>query len=328
MLLSIVIPVYNVEQYISKCLGSIFEEECSLHLFEVIIVNDGTKDNSMVIVDKFASLYDNIIVVNQENRGLSEARNAGLSRARGEYIWFVDSDDCIEQGSLVSLLSIIDQQSSDVLICDGTLFFENHTINTETRLSPGIEVSGQCFFCSNRTYSVWRYLFRREFLLLFNLRFRPGIYHEDGDFLTRLFAYANTVVYLPLKIYNYDAGRVGSIMNTVSFKRVCTGIDFIVFFNNFLRENHFTLSFSKSVCCDRINTLLDYFIPLSDRMGGDDKLRFKKEILKNKWEIISCLYMSGKWKYILLIPFLQLNSSLFLYITLLRKNKLLKMKFV
>ena len=83
MLLSIVIPVYNVEEYISKCLGSIFEEECSLHFFEVIIVNDGTKDNSMVVVNRFASLYDNIVVVNQENRGLSEARNTGLSRARG-----------------------------------------------------------------------------------------------------------------------------------------------------------------------------------------------------------------------------------------------------
>ena len=328
MLLSIVIPVYNVEEYISKCLGSIFEEECSLHFFEVIIVNDGTKDNSMVVVNRFASLYDNIVVVNQENRGLSEARNTGLSRARGEYIWFVDSDDYIEQGSLASILSIIDQQSSDVLICDGTLFSEGHTINTETSLTPGVEVSGQYFFCSNRTYSVWRYLFRREFLLLFNLKFRSGIYHEDGDFLTRLFAYANTVVYLPLKIYNYDAGRVGSIMNTISFKRVCTGIDFIVFFNNFLRENHFSLAFSRSVCCDRINTLLDYFIPLLDRMVIDDKIRFKQEILRNKWEIISCLYMSGRWKYILLIPFLYINSSLFLYIILFRKHKLLEIKSV
>lgn len=104
MLVSIIIPIYNVEQYIEQCFTSIYAQDISEDIFEVIAVNDGTPDNSMSIVKTIASQHKNLVIINQENQGLSVARNTGLDHAKGEYIWFVDSDDWLTKDSL-SLVS-------------------------------------------------------------------------------------------------------------------------------------------------------------------------------------------------------------------------------
>lgn len=91
---SVVVPVYNVEKYIERCLDSLVRQKFGYE-YEIIIVNDGTKDNSMTIADRFASKYDFIRIITQQNAGLSAARNTGLANARGEYIAFIDSDDFV-----------------------------------------------------------------------------------------------------------------------------------------------------------------------------------------------------------------------------------------
>ena len=93
LLLSIIIPVYNVEAYIGKLLQSIFSQDTEG--VEIIVVNDGTPDDSMNVVQGFVPVHANLHIVNQPNRGLSEARNTGLKHAQGKYVWFVDGDDCI-----------------------------------------------------------------------------------------------------------------------------------------------------------------------------------------------------------------------------------------
>ena len=98
MFLSVVVPVYNVERYVGDCLCSLLNQPESL--CEIIVVNDGTKDNSMEIVHKLVNGYTNVRIINQENKGLSEARNAGLRHALGEYVWFVDSDDTILENAV------------------------------------------------------------------------------------------------------------------------------------------------------------------------------------------------------------------------------------
>ena len=101
MKISLIIPVYNVEQYIGRCLQSCL---CQPHVaaddYELVIVNDGTKDNSMHVVEKMTRDYPNVTIINQHNQGLSMARNAGLKAAQGEYVWFIDSDDWIEDNCL------------------------------------------------------------------------------------------------------------------------------------------------------------------------------------------------------------------------------------
>ena len=102
--LSIIVPVYNVEKYIYKCIDSLYHQGLSDDCFEIIIVNDGTLDTSMKIVSSFVDQHSNIKIINQENQGLSVARNNGLAQAEGDYILFVDSDDFIVDNSLGIIL--------------------------------------------------------------------------------------------------------------------------------------------------------------------------------------------------------------------------------
>lgn len=104
MQLSIVVPVYNVEQYIRSCIESIYRQELDENDFEVILVNDGTQDNSFVIIEDIISNHTNITVIEQRNQGLSVARNTGLQHAKGEYVLFVDSDDLLIESTLKPLL--------------------------------------------------------------------------------------------------------------------------------------------------------------------------------------------------------------------------------
>ena len=114
MVLTIVIPVYDVEKYIGKTLESISKQAANMNDVEVVIVNDGTPDDSMSIVKKYTNLIPNIFVIDQKNGGLSNARNTGLNNARGEYIWFVDSDDWIEDNSIKTIIDQIKQYSNRV----------------------------------------------------------------------------------------------------------------------------------------------------------------------------------------------------------------------
>lgn len=110
MKLSIIVPMYNVEKYIQRCLSSIINNKGFLENCELIVVNDGTKDNSESIARKIIEGLPNTQIIVQENQGLSAARNIGLSRAIGEYVWFIDSDDWIEPDAIKSLMNEIDKE--------------------------------------------------------------------------------------------------------------------------------------------------------------------------------------------------------------------------
>jgi len=107
MILSIIVPVYNVEQYVEKCLLSCIRQDIAMDEYEIIVVNDGSLDRSYEIVLDYAIRYDNIWVINQVNQGLSSARNVGFQKAKGEYVWFVDSDDWIEENCLGRICSYL-----------------------------------------------------------------------------------------------------------------------------------------------------------------------------------------------------------------------------
>ena len=112
MYLSIIIPIYKVEKYIHYTLESVYNQDIDEKYFEVICVNDGTPDNSMDIVNEFKISHNNLYVINQTNQGLSEARNTGLKKAKGDYIWFVDSDDTLETGSISKIFQYISCDSN------------------------------------------------------------------------------------------------------------------------------------------------------------------------------------------------------------------------
>ena len=123
-LISIIIPVYNVEKYLRECLDSVLSQSCSE--YEVICVNDGSTDGSLTILKEYAKKIDKIQIIDQKNNGLSGARNAGINEANGDYNLLLDSDDWIEQNTIEILKKHIDGQ--DVLCFNGRRFFEDGSI--------------------------------------------------------------------------------------------------------------------------------------------------------------------------------------------------------
>ena len=116
--LSIIVPVYQVEQYVRACLKSLFKQGLDDNRFEVIMVNDGTRDGSFEVVADIMALHRNIIRVDQENQGLSAARNTGMKYAKGDYVLFVDSDDLLVEGSVAPLLQTAEDNAADLVVAD------------------------------------------------------------------------------------------------------------------------------------------------------------------------------------------------------------------
>ena len=187
--LSIIVPVYNVEQYIRPCFESIFNQGLNDDEFEVIIINDGTKDKSMEMIEDIISQHTNITIINQENQGLSVARNNGIKAAKGEYILMPDSDDMLVEKSIPYLLQQALSSRADLVVAD-FIIVQDHSVNkTPQNICQDevttIEKTGERLFLEDlNPYQcyVWRTLFRRKFLLDNNIKFVPGIFYQDVPF--------------------------------------------------------------------------------------------------------------------------------------------------
>lgn len=230
IILSIIIPVYNVEKYVRKTLESIFESTLPKSGLEVIVVNDGTKDNSMSIVNEFAAKFDNLKIINQENQGLSVARNTGLKAARGKYVWFVDSDDWVEYDSLPFLLKHLEYSEKDVLMFKIREYDEEGRILLERFFHDNKneeQVSGTDVVLYQKKYGVditpmQQFVISRDFLLSNKLFFVPDIYHEDKEFAPRMLINAKKVAIIPKVIYCYLRRSNGSITTDETlFKKRC-----------------------------------------------------------------------------------------------------------
>ena len=127
--LSIIVPVYNVEKYIRPCFESIFNQGLDDNNYEIIIVNDGSTDNSMKMIEDIISRHNNITIINQENQSLSVARNNGIQKAKGEYIYMPDSDDALIENSLFSLLELALGSKVDLLVADFIKMSDNEIKN-------------------------------------------------------------------------------------------------------------------------------------------------------------------------------------------------------
>lgn len=220
--LSIIIPVYNVEKYIGKCLSSIYMQNIDTSLFEVVVVNDGTPDDSMSIVQSYVDRYSNIRIISQTNQGLSVARNNGILQAQGRYVWCVDSDDWLIDGSLNIILSQLDSDYDVLKVLlrrvkeeDGSYTDDNYN----KYLIDKTEVIGKDFLFDEGSFAPAQSLImRRDFVRKFNLSFYPGIYHEDGEFCPRALYLASSVFLMKEPCYNYLLRYSSSIMSTIKIK--------------------------------------------------------------------------------------------------------------
>lgn len=232
MKLSIIVPVYNVEKYIRPCIESIFKQGLDDSDFEVIIVNDGTKDCSIEIIADIIKEHNNITVINQDNQGLSVARNNGMNIARGEYIQFVDSDDLLIDNCVPYLLNKAISTKADLIVADYikmddsqiVLFQNQHFIQNDgnTQKKTGEELFLQDL---NPHYCyVWRTLYKRDFLKKNNLCFIPNICFEDVPFTHQCYLKANLCLRINWLFVIYRKGHE-SISNSFNMKK---GRDFCV----------------------------------------------------------------------------------------------------
>lgn len=225
MQLSIIIPVYNVEQYIRACIESVFQQGLDENTFEVILVNDGTKDNSFGVIDDIIRAHDNIIVEKQENQGLSVARNTGIAKAKGDYILFLDSDDLLIENTLGKLMAALNNSSPDILYA-GFIKMTNEEIDTRKMKAQEEfiyrETTGKKSFLEDynaRECYAWRAFYKRTFLKEKHLRFIPGIYFEDVPFTTECYLEAGKCIRTDYTFYIYRQ-RPGSIVSAINMKKV------------------------------------------------------------------------------------------------------------
>lgn len=222
-LFSIVIPVYNVELYIDKCLLSCLNQDnISADEYEIIVVNDGTKDDSIIIAKEVANNYPNhhLKFVERENGGLSAARNTGLNHVEGKYIWFVDSDDWIVSDALSCLQKKIELNTTPEIIT-----FTHLTAYTDGKISNAIKgadyaSTGFDFLANNLFLSAWRCIYLTSFLKLNNFTFKEGMLWEDSEFNLRAYAVAKHHFFYAQPLYYYLRRASSITTNGTSFKMV------------------------------------------------------------------------------------------------------------
>lgn len=221
-MISVIVPIYNSEKYLKKCIDSIKNQ--TYKDLEIILVNDGSTDNSPKICDEYANIDKRIKVIHQENGGQATARNAGLDASKGEYIAFVDSDDYIEKDMYEVMLSMIEVSHSDIAICGHKEVFEDESISSVEIFEKEMldtEALWQEIF-GNLNNAVWNKLFKKE--LIGELRFPVGMIHgEDLIFnLDYLKNCKSGVINRSQKYYYVQ--RSGSVTNSCFSEKKLTEI--------------------------------------------------------------------------------------------------------
>jgi len=218
--LSIIVPVYKVEQYLHKCVDSLLHQDLLPGEYEIILVDDGSPDHCGEICEEYAARFSNIKVVHRENGGLSAARNTGIDVAQGRYIQFVDPDDYLEPNVLKALVDKMEDEGLDLIR------FNYQNVNVQYEVFEPNKVSkpfvdyrdescdGLTFLTERLGFGcyAWQFMIRHE--LLEGCRFKEGIYFEDTEWTPRLLMETQRVTSTKLMVYNY-LFREGSITQSV-----------------------------------------------------------------------------------------------------------------
>ena len=218
---SIIIPAYNIEKYIARTLDSILSQKLPLDKFEIIIVNDGSIDNTVEIIEKYLKRFDNIKLISINNSGPSIARNTAIKMALGRYIMFIDADDIIVENSLFPLLEYTKNRDEDIIGLKFSKIDEKGTVSEyhNQKFPVNKKMKGKDFLRNNNIIGVvWGYLFKTSFLKRHKLEMIPGIYHQDEEFVSRSFYFAESIIISEYFTYLYFYNREESIINTATIE--------------------------------------------------------------------------------------------------------------
>lgn len=208
MKLSIIIPVYNVEKYISICLESLLNQDLNKKDYEILIINDGSTDRSKEIAEDYSRIHCNVRLYNQENGGVGSARNRGLDLAKGNFLYFLDPDDYVLPNVLKTLIEFAEEKDLDIL----TFISKQTTSSNLTHSSPCETKSiiidpiyrGQDYIANyNYRNEVWWYIIKREFIKDTEIKFIEDRWMEDAILTAELFLKANKIAHLHLDAHRH-----------------------------------------------------------------------------------------------------------------------------
>ena len=310
-LVSIIIPIYNVEKYLDRCIKSIVNQ--SYENLEIILVDDGSKDNCPSLCDKWAKIDDRIIVIHKENGGLSDARNAGIEIANGNYLSFIDSDDYVHKDFIKVLYELCIKYNSDISMCG--VFETSKDENCNFNLEEGnecIKYSKTILERKDNIFCVaWNKLYKKEVFKY--IRYPKGKLHEDVAVINKILYYSNKIAITDLRLYFYYSNPNSIMRSTFSIKRL-DALDVIYDSYLFFIEKN-EIQYAYNALNDYIDTTL--FLYKECQVLGRDSKKIEKQLI-NKYsevymKVLKNIHMSiiKKIKYIIyrFIPKLYLRVS-------------------
>lgn len=220
MTFSLIVPVYKVENYVAKCLLSCLNQNYNKTDYEIIVINDGSPDKSLEIVMRIIEGYQNVTIISQENKGLSAARNAGFKVAKGDYVWFIDSDDWIDISALKKLQMYCNENYDIITFCAANAIASDRFVVRKYKTDIDKKPTDGVALMNHPSWQppVWLNVYRRDFLLDNHLVMLEGILHEDSEFEPKAYYYAKRAIALNEVLY-YVRINMKSISRSVNPKR-------------------------------------------------------------------------------------------------------------
>lgn len=329
MKISVIVPVYNVEKYLEACVDSLYQQDMDHSEYEVILVNDGSTDSSCNIAMRLEREYSNIRLIDQENQGLSCARNTGINNAKGEYLMFVDSDDFIASNSLKILYETAVKQDCDILFFGLSLVFGDGRIEF-CRNFPKVKrmqvYSGIEFFKRIDDYggSV-KALYKKSFIHSNSIRFTLRISREDCDFGLRIYPIANRVVVTDIPVYYYR--KFGeSLTRTKNIEKLRYNLfsEFFVIKNvlDFIKDRNLSTNNLK-VYKHKLNSMfVGTFLTLIRKKNEYGNIFYKKCIsfcLENN--LISLFEKTNSWRTTIILQFINVYLLMYKFIAICKNRK-------
>lgn len=310
-LISIIIPVYNVESYLERCINSILNQ--TYKEFEAIFINDGSTDNSLSILKKYQEKDKRIIIIDKANTGTGDTRNTGLDRAKGEFISFLDSDDWYDKEYLEELYKNLKENDSDIAMCNLKVVYDNkeknHNTNVYSFKKINLDRESEKILGILAMPVLWNKLYKREVILKYGIKFPNCSFSEDVEFLYKLFLHVKIVSKVEKNLYNYYQ-RLDSATKKIKLDTIKQVAEVLINIENYIDKNF--LEKKKYFDLYKIQFLYSVNLIFLSRISEDFELKRKlnyqnKELLKN----VRRLKIIKNKKILLYYLAIKLNKVLF-----------------
>ena len=271
---SVIVPVYNVEKYLDKCLNTLAKQK--LKDIEVIIVNDGSPDNSQKIIDKYTKEYPNMKSYIKENGGLSDARNYGIKKAKGEYIAFLDSDDYVTEDMYKKMYEKAKSGNFDMVVCDLNYVYPNKVIPASSNVPTDTTNIKKCML--NIYPAAWNKIFKRK-LFDNGIEFKKGVWFEDVEFIYRLLPSVKSIGTIH-EHFNQYVQRDGSITNTIN-RKIYHYIDNWNGIIEYYKKNNLYKEYKNELEYSYVRYIYATFVKQASRYNYDDYMEAVDTAIEN-----------------------------------------------